>query len=140
LIVPLLLWFALLIARAAWALRQNRQSYPAGIFRNSLRLLLIVPIIATLDAAAFAGTISWFLSDKLHLALLRHVRPTMTLAHRRVLYISYNGMLDPLGQSQVIPYLKELSRAGVSLTLLSFEGAELTRPRDASDASSCEQS
>jgi len=31
-------------------------------------------------------------------------------------------MLDPLGQSQVIPYLKELSRAGVRFTLLSFEG------------------
>ena len=39
----------------------------------------------------------------------------------RVLFISYNGMLDPLGQSQVIPYLKELSRAGVQFTLLSFE-------------------
>ncbi len=46
----------------------------------------------------------------------------MTLAHRRVLYISYNGMLDPLGKSQVIPYLKELSHAGVRFTLLSFEG------------------
>jgi glycosyltransferase involved in cell wall biosynthesis len=45
----------------------------------------------------------------------------MTLDNRRVLYISYNGMLDPLGQSQVIPYLKELSRAGVHFTLLSFE-------------------
>ena len=38
-----------------------------------------------------------------------------------VLYISYNGMLDPLGQSQVIPYLKELSKLGVQFTLLSFE-------------------
>ncbi len=46
----------------------------------------------------------------------------MTLANRRVLYISYNGMLDPLGQSQVIPYLKQLSRAGIRFTLLSFEG------------------
>jgi glycosyltransferase involved in cell wall biosynthesis len=45
----------------------------------------------------------------------------MTLSNRRVLYISYNGMLDPLGQSQVIPYLKELSRAGIEFTLLSFE-------------------
>ena len=45
----------------------------------------------------------------------------MTLVDRRVLYISYNGMLDPLGQSQVIPYLKELSNAGVRFTLLSFE-------------------
>src|SRR5712692_297833 len=53
----------------------------------------------------------------------------MTLANRRVLYISYNGMLDPLGQSQVIPYLKELSRAGVCFTLLSFEGAKAYTPK-----------
>ena len=45
----------------------------------------------------------------------------MSLAGKRVLYISYNGMLDPLGQSQVIPYLKELSRVGVQFTLLSYE-------------------
>lgn len=45
----------------------------------------------------------------------------MALEGKRVLYISYNGMLDPLGQSQVIPYLKELSKAGVRFTLLSFE-------------------
>ena len=46
----------------------------------------------------------------------------MAFANRRVLYISYNGMLDPLGQSQVIPYLKVLSGAGIRFTLLSFEG------------------
>lgn len=45
----------------------------------------------------------------------------MALRGRSVLYISYNGMLDPLGQSQVIPYLRELSKAGVRFTLLSFE-------------------
>lgn len=44
------------------------------------------------------------------------------LKGRRVLFISYNGMLDPLGQSQVIPYLRELSDAcGVRFTLLSYE-------------------
>lgn len=47
----------------------------------------------------------------------------MALTNRRVLYISYNGMLDPLGQSQVIPYLKELSKLGVRFTLLSYERA-----------------
>jgi glycosyltransferase involved in cell wall biosynthesis len=46
-----------------------------------------------------------------------------SLAGRRVLYISYNGMLDPLGQSQVLPYLRELAGRGVKLTLLSFERA-----------------
>jgi glycosyltransferase involved in cell wall biosynthesis len=45
----------------------------------------------------------------------------MALQGRRVLYISYNGMLDPLGQSQVLPYLRELARKGVLFTLLSFE-------------------
>ncbi len=45
----------------------------------------------------------------------------MSLAGKKVLFISYNGMLDPLGQSQVIPYLKELSKAGARFTLLSYE-------------------
>ena len=45
----------------------------------------------------------------------------MTLNGARVLYISYNGMLDSLGQTQVIPYVRELSRAGVQFSLLSFE-------------------
>ena len=47
----------------------------------------------------------------------------MSLAGKRVLYISDNGMLDPLGQSQVIPYVKELSELGVKFWLLSFERA-----------------
>ncbi|MBA2703362.1 MAG: glycosyltransferase family 4 protein [Blastocatellia bacterium] len=45
----------------------------------------------------------------------------MALEEKRVLFISYNGMLDPLGQTQVIPYLRELGRRGVKFTLLSFE-------------------
>jgi glycosyltransferase involved in cell wall biosynthesis len=44
-----------------------------------------------------------------------------TLDGRRVLFISYNGMLDPLGQTQVIPYLRQLAKKGVRFTLLSFE-------------------
>ena len=39
----------------------------------------------------------------------------------RVLYISYDGLLDPLGQSQVVPYVRELARRGVALTVISFE-------------------
>ena len=41
-----------------------------------------------------------------------------------VLYLSYDGMTDPLGQSQVIPYLQGLSKLGYSFTLISFEKAE----------------
>lgn len=43
------------------------------------------------------------------------------LEGRRVMFISYNGMLDPLGQTQVLPYLRELAKKGVRFTLLSFE-------------------
>jgi glycosyltransferase involved in cell wall biosynthesis len=46
---------------------------------------------------------------------------TSSLAGRRVLFISYNGMLDPLGQTQVIPYLSQLAKKGIRFTLLSFE-------------------
>jgi len=40
---------------------------------------------------------------------------------KKVLYISYDGMTDQLGQSQVIPYLRELARKGYEITILSVE-------------------
>jgi glycosyltransferase involved in cell wall biosynthesis len=52
----------------------------------------------------------------------------MVLEGRRVLFVSYNGMLDPLGQSQVIPYLRELASRGVRFTLLSFERPKAFTP------------
>jgi glycosyltransferase involved in cell wall biosynthesis len=45
----------------------------------------------------------------------------MGLEGHRVLFVSYNGMLEPLGQTQVIPYVRGLARRGVRFTLLSFE-------------------
>ncbi|NBG67444.1 glycosyltransferase family 4 protein [Acidiluteibacter ferrifornacis] len=43
------------------------------------------------------------------------------MAHKRVLYISYDGLTDPLGQSQIIPYLSGLSNKGYRITILSNE-------------------
>jgi len=40
---------------------------------------------------------------------------------KRVLYLSYDGMTDPLGQSQVIPYLRGLSLMGHRITIVSCE-------------------
>lgn len=40
-----------------------------------------------------------------------------------VLYVSYDGMLEPLGQSQVLGYLRRLAR-GRRIHLISFEKAE----------------
>src|SRR5690242_19746254 len=63
-------------------------------------------------------------------------RSAMGLEGRRVLFISYNGMLEPLGQSQVIPYLRELAKRGVRVTLLSFERARAFEPEGKAE---CEQ-
>jgi glycosyltransferase involved in cell wall biosynthesis len=38
-----------------------------------------------------------------------------------VVYVSYDGALDPLGASQVSPYLRGLAALGVDVTLISFE-------------------
>src|SRR5436853_1026384 len=43
---------------------------------------------------------------------------------KKVLYLSYDGMTDPLGQSQVIPYLEGLVKNGYQITLMSFEKKE----------------
>ncbi|MEQ9098758.1 MAG: glycosyltransferase [Imperialibacter sp.] len=40
---------------------------------------------------------------------------------RLILYISYDGLTDPLGQSQVLPYLIALSAQGYYFHILSFE-------------------
>ena len=45
----------------------------------------------------------------------------MTNSPKKILFISYDGMTDPLGQSQVIPYLQGLSRHGYEIYLLSCE-------------------
>lgn len=39
----------------------------------------------------------------------------------KVLYLSYDGMTDPLGQSQILPYIIGLSKQGFDFTLISAE-------------------
>jgi glycosyltransferase involved in cell wall biosynthesis len=39
----------------------------------------------------------------------------------RVLYVSQTGMTEPLGQSQVVPYLVGLARAGFDIDIVTFE-------------------
>lgn len=40
---------------------------------------------------------------------------------KHILFISYDGLTDPLGPSQIIPYLAGLSNFGYRFTILSFE-------------------
>jgi glycosyltransferase involved in cell wall biosynthesis len=45
-----------------------------------------------------------------------------------VLYITYDGLLEPLGTSQVLSYVRGVRRAGLPITVLSFE-----KPDDLAD-------
>lgn len=44
--------------------------------------------------------------------------------NKNVLYLSYDGLTDPLGQSQILPYIKGLSEEGYIFTLITFEKPE----------------
>lgn len=48
----------------------------------------------------------------------------------RVAYLSYDGALDPLGSTQVVPYLEGLSRRGILFELISFEKPSRLRETD----------
>jgi glycosyltransferase involved in cell wall biosynthesis len=64
LLATLLLWLLMLAARAAVAIWRNRASYPGAPFENVLRLLILMPLIAMLDAATIIGTLQWAVKDK----------------------------------------------------------------------------
>jgi glycosyltransferase involved in cell wall biosynthesis len=58
---------------------------------------------------------------------------------KNVLYISYDGMTDPLGQSQVLPYLIGLSKKGINFHLISFEKKDRFIAHEAKIASICKE-
>jgi len=52
----------------------------------------------------------------------------------KILYITYDGVTDPLGQSQILPYLNGLSANGYDIHILSFEKKNtFLRQKDAVD-------
>ncbi len=57
---------------------------------------------------------------------------------KNVLYLSYDGMTDPLGQSQVLPYLKGLTKEGYRFHLISFEKPDKFAQHEAHIRSICE--
>src|SRR5215212_2224223 len=40
---------------------------------------------------------------------------------KKILFISYDGLTDPLGQSQIIPYLAGLTKYNYDFTILSCD-------------------
>jgi glycosyltransferase involved in cell wall biosynthesis len=46
------------------------------------------------------------------------------MKNSKVLYLTHDGLTDPLGQSQILPYVIGLSKKGLSFTIISFEKKE----------------
>jgi glycosyltransferase involved in cell wall biosynthesis len=55
----------------------------------------------------------------------------------RALYLSYDGMCDPLGGSQVLPYLFGLAKLGHEIRLVSFEKPGRTREERSAVGQAC---
>ena len=51
----------------------------------------------------------------------------------RVLHVSYDGLLEPLGEAQLVPYAEGLARRGFGIGVFSFE-----KPGDLADRSRCD--
>jgi glycosyltransferase involved in cell wall biosynthesis len=61
--VPVALWLAMLGARAVVSIRRNRHCYPAALPGNIVRVVVIMTVLAALDAAAIIGSVEWLLLD-----------------------------------------------------------------------------
>lgn len=61
--VPVAAWLLMLVARAFVSIKRNRHCYPAPLARNVIRALVIMCVLAALDAAAIIGSIQWLLLD-----------------------------------------------------------------------------
>ncbi len=60
---PVAAWLFMLAARAAVAIRRNRVCYPASFLHNIVRGVMVMSLLAVLDAAAIIGSIQWLLLD-----------------------------------------------------------------------------
>jgi glycosyltransferase involved in cell wall biosynthesis len=59
------LWVLMLVARAIVSIWRNRNCYPASFTRNVRRAIMVVAILAVLDAAAIIGWFQWLFLDAL---------------------------------------------------------------------------
>jgi len=54
----------------------------------------------------------------------------MEVERKKVCYLSFDGMTDPLGQSQVIPYLIKLSERGFDFHIVSVEKSDMLQAKE----------
>ncbi len=61
--LPIALWVLMLIARSIVSIWRNRRCYPGSFWRNVRRAVMVVALLAVLDAAALIGCFQWLLFD-----------------------------------------------------------------------------
>ena len=61
--LPVFAWILMLLARTVISIRRNRDCYPASFFQNLMRGVMVMPLLAVLDAAAIIGSVQWLLLD-----------------------------------------------------------------------------
>lgn len=61
--LPVALWVLMLIARSIVSIWRNRKCYPGSFVRNVWRALMVIALLAVLDAAALIGCIQWLVLD-----------------------------------------------------------------------------
>ena len=62
-LLALAMWLLMLAARAAVSIKRNRICYPASLVQNMMRGVMVMCLLAVLDAAAIIGSIQWLLLD-----------------------------------------------------------------------------
>ena len=62
---------------------------------------------------------------------VRTQQTSQPMAAIHSLYLSYFGLREPLVQTQVLPYLRQLAQAGIRISLLTFEPEKTKRWTDA---------
>lgn len=65
--------------------------------------------------------------------------PPPATAGNRALFVTYDGLTDPLGRSQILPYLAGLSERGHRITVLSCEKADRFAADEASVRAICDR-
>lgn len=58
---------------------------------------------------------------------------------KNILYLTHDGLTDPLGQSQVLPYMLGLSKKGFSISIISLEKKEAYLVNQQSVVKACEE-
>jgi len=59
--------------------------------------------------------------------------------NKNILYISYDGLTDPLGQSQILPYIIGLTKSGYNFTIISAEKPEVYEQSKAHISEICKE-